>query len=132
MSRNRYDTDTTVTTALPAAAANVDSATIDLGTETFPANESIELVVEIPATTTLVDDKDITLTVKDGAASDTLAAVTGLGTQIVSGDTGNGSDAATLRWKLPSTIRRYVAVNAAVETGGGDNTDYNFVVKLAY
>jgi hypothetical protein len=130
--RTRIDALTTVSRALPAANANVDSPVIDLGSNPFPNNEDVDLLLTLPATTTLVDAKTVTFTVKDGAAANSLAAVTLIGSAVVTGKTGDGSDAAAFRFKLPSSIRRYIAVNAAVLADGGDNTATSFTVALAY
>jgi hypothetical protein len=131
--RERLDALTTVTKALPAANANVNSATIDLETVDNSALEHVELIVSIPATTTLADGTDITVKVQDSADDSSYADVAGLGSQIVTGKTGDGSDAVTLRWKLiPGKVRRYVQVNVAVENLGGNNTGTSFTTALAY
>ena len=131
--RTRLDALTTVTKALPAANANTNSATIDLGEVPDSALEHVELIVSVPATTTLVDTKLITIKVQDSADDSSYADVAGLGSQTVVGITDDGSVATTRRWKLsPSGIRRYVQVNVAIPSDGGDNRAFNFTTALAY
>jgi hypothetical protein len=130
--RTRIDKLTSVSKALPAANANADSDVIDLGLSPFPTTDTVELLVTLPATTTLVEAKTVTFTVKDGAAADSLAALTLVGSAVVTGKAGDGSDAVSFRFKLPSSVRRYIAVNAAVLADGGDNTGTAFTVALAY
>lgn len=126
--RSLEDANLTVTKSLPAAAANNDTDFIDLGDGRKP--ETVELEVSVPDLTALVEAKDITFTVHDSADASTSAAVASLAAQVVTGKTGDGLDAVRLRWKLPSDVRRYVRVNSAVETGGGDNTAKSITVKI--
>lgn len=131
--RTRLDALTTVTKALPAAGTSTNSATIDLGKVPDSAVEHVELIVNIPATTTLVATNAISIKVQDSADNSSFADVVGLGTQTVVGKSGNGSDATTLRWKLvPTGIRRYVQVNVAIPSTGGNNTATSFTTALAY
>jgi len=128
--RTIQDFDLTVTTALPAAAANVDSASIDLEAIGPAALESVELEISLPATPDLTDDDTITLTIQDSADDSTFASVEELATLVVTGAGGAGAAAATRKVRLPSSTKRYINVNAAVLTGGGDNTDVSFTWKL--
>jgi len=129
-SRKIKDFNLTVTTALPAAAANADSDSIDMGSAGSAALESIELEISIPATPDLTDDDTITLTVQDSADDSTFATVTELEPLVVTGAGGAGAAAASIKYRLPSSTRRYINVNAAVLTGGGDNTDVSYTWRL--
>ena len=128
--RTIQDFDLTVTTALPAAAANADSASIDLEAIGPAALESVELEISLPATPDLTDDDTITLTIQDSADDSTFASVEELATLVVTGAGGEGAAAASRKVRLPSSTKRYINVNAAVLTGGGDNTDVSFTWKL--
>ena len=111
-----------VVTALPAADASADSDSLDLGAAGVASLERAELEISIPALASLANDKDVTVTVQDSADNSSFAAVNELSTVVVTGGGGTGSDAATQKVRLPSTTRRYVRLNLAVEAAGGDNT----------
>ena len=58
--RNIKDADLSVTTTLPAAAANNSSAAIDLGSVTLgAAAESVEYKIDVPILPALIDDKTV-------------------------------------------------------------------------
>lgn len=132
MNRSLKDAKLRAVTALPAAAANNSSASIDLGPKPYPTIETIQARIGIPATTTLVDDKDITFKIQDSADNSTFADVAALAPFIVGGKTGNGSDAAERVVSLPPSVRRYVRVNAAVEASGGNNTPTSYTFELVF
>ena len=129
--RTITDADLTVTTALPAADANADSDSLDFGAASTAALESVELEISIPATPDLVEDKDITLTIQDSADDTTFAAVEELEALVVTGAAAAAGGAATTRkYRLPSSARRFVNVNAAVEADGADNTGVSFTWRI--
>jgi len=132
--RDRYDADTTVSKALPAANANTNSASIDLGNLPDSALEHIEAVVAIPATPDLEAGTDITVKLQDSDDDSSFADIVGLGSQIVTGSAeSTGGPATVLRWALqPDSLRQYLSANVAVENGGGDNTGVDFEFKLGY
>lgn len=119
------------TSALPAAAANNSTAAIDLGQVTaFPLNESIDVEMYCPATPALTDDDTITFTLQDSANGTDFAAIAGLSTVVTLGAGAAGAAAFSRIVKLPGTTRRYVRVNAAVLTGGGNNTGVTYGVRV--
>lgn len=141
------DTNLQVTAALPAAGANVDSAAVDVrsgatdlavaGADqkiTYVGNaalERTEVAVVVGAGTALVYTKSATFTIKDcDTEGGSYVAIAGLGTQLVTGYTGNGNDETELRWKLPSHTRRYIKVNAAVAADAGTVTAQNYTLRL--
>ena len=129
--RTITDADLTVTTALPAADANVDSASLDFSAASTAALESVELEISIPATPDLVEDKDITLTIQDSADDSTFAAVEELEALVVTGAAAAAGGAATTRkYRLPSSAKRFINVNAAVEADGADNTGVSFTWRI--
>lgn len=133
MATNRTikDAKLVVTRVAPAAAANADSSSLDLGQVTaFPINEVLELQIAVPATDTLVEDKVLTVTVQDSADDSTFAAVATLPTVVVTGAATNISAAKTTVLKLAGSVRRYIRINVAVETGGGDVTDTTVSARL--
>ena len=132
MNRFLKDVKLRAVTALPAANANNNSASIDLGPKPYPTIETIQARIGLPATTTLVHEKDITFKIQDSADNTTFADVAALATFVVGGISGNGNAAAERVVSLPPTVRRYVRVNAAVETGGGDNTGTSYTFELVF
>lgn len=145
-SQHRHvDTNLTVTKVLPAAGANNNTDSIDTRsganaiivagsqTATYTGNaalEEMELRLTMPATDSLVNTKSVTFTVYDSADDSSFAAVTALGAQVVTGAGGNVSAETELRWKLPSSIRRYVRVNQSVPADAGDVTDTTCTLSL--
>ena len=81
----------------------------------------MEVVVSIPATPSLADTKNITLTLQDSADNSTFAAIAAEATLVVTGAGGAGAAAASRRVKFPPTTRRYVRLSAAVDSAGGSN-----------
>jgi len=120
MARNIQDLDLTITRALPTADGTVVSSDFDLGNVSPDVTaESFELVLEIPAlSATLLPNADtLTITVRSGAAA-TPTATLGLVRTI----TGTGSTIAAqeIRFRLPSTVGRYVNVQYVAAGGTGD------------
>lgn len=129
--RRLADANLTEVKALPAAAAANYSTSIDLGQTTLgPLADSIEVLVEIEATPALVDDKTITLTLKDSADDSTFTAIPSLATLVQTGASSAGAAAASRRYKLPPTTRRYIRLDGAVLSAGGDNTAKSYTLKL--
>lgn len=129
--RNRIDALLEVSKAFPAAAANNTTDAIDL--RQVPAGELENIVVEldIPATTTLVADKTATFTFQHkAAATDSFADTDPVISKIVTGKSGNGSDAAKVQFRLPPGCKRYIAMKCAVLTGGGDNTAKSYTLRV--
>lgn len=120
--RNLRDLAFTVTKALPAAAATNYTDALDLGQAKVQSLEQVEFELAIPATPALVDAKTITWAVQDSADNVTFAAVDPAITTGTLGAGGAGAAAKTVRFRLPSTTRRYVRVSQTVLAAGGDNT----------
>ena len=120
--RRLADPSLVVTTALPAAGATSNSSSLDLGNTPIGAfADLMEVVVSIPATPSLADTKNITLTLQDSADNSTFAAIAAEATLVVTGAGGAGAAAASRRVKFPPTTRRYVRLSAAVDSAGGSN-----------
>ena len=121
-----------VTKALPAAGANHNTGTIDLGsTNPGLAVESFEVEIAIPALPSLAEGKTLTVKVQDSADDSTYADVAALATLVVTGAaSAAGSAAATRTVRLPSSVKRYIQANLAVASSGGDNTAKSVTVSL--
>jgi hypothetical protein len=129
--RRLVDANLVKVKALPAAAAANATDSIDLGQTTLgPMADRLDLIVEIEATPSLADAKTVILTVKDSADNSTFAAIPSLATVTKTGASGAGAAADSVRFKLPPTTRRYIRLDAAVLTAGGDNTAKNYTLKL--
>ena len=133
MANNRLIKDATqqVSAPLPAAGANNNSDTIDLGAGAYKA-ESFEVEIAIPALGALEDNKTVTIKLQDSDDDSTYADTDPLIQTTVEGDGGDGSDAKTIRFRLPATTRRYIQFNHAVESAGGDNTGDAIVYSLLF
>lgn len=122
-----------VTTALPAAAANSNTSSIDLGPNGGNnVDSNLRLLLELPALASLVDAKTVTLSVYDSADNSSFAAVEGYGNLVVTGAGGAGAAAKTWRLKLHDHVRQYIRINIAVLTGGGDNTASSLTTSIIY
>jgi hypothetical protein len=130
MSRNIFDADLKKTSALPAAAAANYTASIDLGSEDDAVLEEIEVEVVLPDVPALIDDKDITLTLKDSADDSSFSAIVGLDPIVVTGVDTPGADGVTRKFRLPSSTRQYLRLDASVESGGGDNTGVDYYFRI--
>ena len=130
-SRNLKDDLKIVTTALPAANANVTSTALDLEQVTGGLLENVILELSVPATDSLVDTKAITFKVFTGATT-SLSVCDPLMQTTVVGTTGNVSAAKVVRFRLPPDCLRYVGINASVPSDGGNVTDVSFTTSLLF
>lgn len=129
MNRILKDAELIVTTALPAAAANNNSVAIDLG---YGVPENVQFELTVPATPSLVDAKTIIYTIQDSADNSSFAAIASLATVTSTGAASAGAAAVSHTVALPPSVRRYVRVNAAVLTAGGDNTAVSYTTALKF
>jgi len=128
---NIRDAALKVTKACPAAGANHNTDTIDLGCKNPGASvESFEVEIAIPALPSLAADKTLTVKLQDSADNTTFADVEQLASVVVTGVSTSGSAASTVVVRLPSDVKRYIQANLAVASSGGDNTAKSVVVSL--
>lgn len=132
MAKTLYDLTLQKTTALPAAGT-ASGGTLDLE-QAFPdgLTDTFRVLLEVPATTALVDTKTITFTLKDSPDNSTFAAISGLGTKVTTGAGGVGAAATSQEWRVPTSVQRYLRVEATVESGGGNNTAVSYTVSLGF
>lgn len=130
--RNIKDASKKVSVDLPAAAANVNSDSIDLG-ENPGLIENVEVEIEVDATSALVDTKDIDIHLEDSADDNTFADIEEFANPVlkVTSD-GGGNPVTKLQVRLPRTVNRYIRMNVAVETGGGDVTGQDAHLRLLF
>jgi hypothetical protein len=133
MNRCFKDKNSLVTKALPAAAATNYSDSIDLGSTTpGPLVDQLDLLLNLPATPSLVDAKTVTLAFQDSADNSSFAAIPELATVVATGAGGVGAAAIERRVKLPPSVRRYVRISQAVLTAGGDNTAISTTLAVVF
>lgn len=130
----RQDANLIETKALPAAGSTTaNGGSIDL--ETTPAQDArlagCELEIGSPAlgATPLPNGETVTYKVEDSADDTTFTTVAD-SVLVVTGAGGVGCAAATERFRLPATIRRYVRVAATTSAGTGSCAASNFTAKL--
>lgn len=128
---NIRDAALKVTKACPAANANHNTDTIDLGcTNPGASVESFEVEIAIPALPSLAADKTLTVKLQDSADNTTFDDIEQLASVVVTGVSTSGSAASTVVVRLPSNVKRYIQANLAVAASGGDNTAKSVVVSL--
>lgn len=132
MPRNIQDAALRVITALPAAGANNDSASIDLEQPTADTiNEGFSVQVAVPDLPDLVDTKKVTITFQDSADDSSFAAIPELAAFVITAGA-EGAEAASRTVRLPATARRYIRINQAVEAAGGNNTAVKSKLHLLF
>jgi hypothetical protein len=114
------DANKQVTKAFPAAGANHNSPTIDLGhTPTGIPPVGSELIVSIPAMAAHSDGaKNYIIKLQDSADDSSYADVDPKISITVIGIVSTGTPAKEVRFPIPSTCRRYVQLNLAVDSAG--------------
>lgn len=125
------DASLIVAAALPDEDSDVNSDTIDLGAGGF-VPEEIEIEIGIPALADLEDDTSVTITLQDSADDETYANVDPLIQTSVTGADSAGSEAKTIRFRLPANIRRYVQFNQAVDDEAGTLTAFSVTYSLLF
>lgn len=125
------DAALSVTKAFPAASANHNTPTIDLGAALDAVLERIELELVLPALANNIDTAHgITAKFQDSADNSSYADITTLATVSLAGVTTSGSVLKTTVVKLPSHTRRYVQANLAASSGAGNNTAASATLAL--
>lgn len=124
------DLNLTVTRALPTADGTVTSSDLDLGCAAPGASvKDSELVIEVPQlSSTLLPSADtLTITVQSGES-----ATPSTTTNLVKVITGTGSTIAAqdVKFRLPSTIGRYVNVKFVAAGGTGDQSGVSATISL--
>jgi hypothetical protein len=130
--RSIIDASKEVTLALPAAGANANSASIDLGPNAGQI-ENVEIEIDVDATSALVDTKDIDVKLQDSADNSTFADIEELANPLVKVTSdGGGSSRTRLQVRLPRSAKRYIQMNVAVESAGGDVTANSAHLRLLF
>jgi len=114
--------------AFPAANANNNTDSIDI-LGAADGTPVCELEIVMPATTALAATKDVDFTVQESDDDSSFATAEWAPIKQVTGITGNGNAASTLRIGIPSNAKRYVNLKCAVEGSGGDITGSSYSLK---
>jgi len=131
---NREDAELNETDACPAAATTaVNGTSLDLGAT--PAQDarlaSCELEIGSPAFTTTMLPDTRSMTYKEQySADDTTVNDVAADVLIVTGAAAAGAVAVKERFKLPSTIRRYIRIVATTGASTGNCAAVSFTTKL--
>jgi len=121
---SRKDNDNSQVKALPAAAATAYTTSIDW--KSIGDTPEAELKIVANTLTALVEAKTIIYQFEESTNNSSWADAAWSPLLTQTGVSGNGAAAATLRVRPPSDAKRYIRLQAAVLTGGGDNTAVNF------
>jgi len=130
----RQDAELNESKALPAAQSTaVNQTAIDLGQT--PAQGALlagcELEIGAPAlgATPLPNGTTLTYSVEDSADNLSFATIADA-VLVQTGAAGAGAAAATKRFRLPTSVRRYVRAVATTGAGTGDCSGSEFTQKL--
>ena len=126
--RRIKDVNDTRTINLPADGATAYTESIDLGTG--PHVERLEGLFTIGATPTLGDAKTVVCSLEDSDDNVTFTAVAPAISKTLTGAGGAGAAAATLEFRFPPTIRRYIRGKAVTEAAAGTVTNAEFELAI--
>jgi hypothetical protein len=130
--RNVRDADLIITRALTAADGTVTSSDFDLEAVAGGLSlENVELVIEIPSLTgsELASADTLTLTVQGGSSA---TPSTSLNMVHVTTGTGSTIAAQEVRFRLPSSVGRYVNVKAVTAGTTGDMSAKDLTISLRF
>ena len=115
---NRSDAALEVSLAIPAAAANGQTAALDL--ESGAGN--CELLLSVPALANLASTKTVSAKIQESADNATFVDAAWAPALTITGEASGGGKAGELRLAIPSNAKRYVRAYVATAADGGNNT----------
>lgn len=135
MSQTLRDKSLEITRALPNGAATVTSTSLQLKGETnreFHAGTELEISAPALATGVLADAATVKYHVVQGDAAD-LSDATVVAAEVIvqTGAGGAGAGAATVRYRPPSTIKKYIGLRI-VKSGAGDATGSSATMRMLF
>lgn len=122
MSRTHRDILKQVVTALPAQNTANQTGAIDLEQTIGGEIEAIALELAIPATPSLANGQTVTFALQDSANGTDFAATDPAISTVITGASGEGAAAKTVRFRLPPGARRYVRLTQTASATAGNNT----------
>lgn len=135
--RQIKDADSTLVAniACPNANATTLGAAIDLGQpNAHPLNEKVDIAVVCPAVANLANTKTITFTLEhaDVNLNANFAAVTGVGTVVVTATSNPGSAAATTYLRVPGATKRFIRLSATANANAGTTITETATLELRF
>jgi len=112
------DVQTSRSLANPAASANANSSSIDIGPGGGSFIQNGQIRIDVPALPNLGNTETLTITIQDSADNSNWASAVGYSTIVITGPASGGSLATTVRRSIMQSLRRYVRINSARNTGG--------------
>jgi len=121
--------------SLPAAAGTADTASMDLNATGPLILRRTEFQLGVPALAVLAlpNGETATYTLQDSADDTAFVAVQVLTEATQTGAGGAGAAAKTIRFSVPSDIRRYIRVRVTTSGGSGDcsASDMTLTIRCA-
>ncbi len=135
MPQTARDAALEVSRALPNGAATVTSTALQAKNDVakdFAADTELEISAPAVTTGMLGDAATLKYSVVEGNAAD-LSDATVLAADVLvqTGAAGAGAAAATKRFRLPSTVKKYVGLRA-VKSAAGDATSVSAVMRFLF
>jgi hypothetical protein len=135
MPQTARDAALEVTRALPNGAATVTSTSLQVkadASKDFVADTELEIAAPAVTTAMLGDAATLKYSIVEGNAADLSDATVLAGDVLVqTGAGGAGAAAATKRFRLPSTVKKYVGLRA-VKSAAGDATGVLAVLRFLF
>lgn len=138
--RSLEDPNLQVETAFPAANANNNSASIDLGAPQGSRREGVELFIRLPENSILAAGQTITASIEDSADNSNWAAAPVLGSVAVTGKVGNGlpdtdgngfevagNGDVVIHFPCPRKLDRYVRADIIMSSTTGNLTSLSYI-----
>ena len=130
------DAALTVSAPFPAAgAAAVYTPFLDLGApEPGSIVDDFDVLIQVPATPNLVTGKNLYVQIEDSALgnSSDAAPIVPIGPVTITGPANGGGAATSVQFKLPATVREFIALKLSEDAGGGDATELSATLALVF
>lgn len=132
VNRLQRDAKLSVSHVFPAAAANVNTASIDLGLGPYRTDD-VMVHIQIPALAAYTDNtKSIITKIQDSADNSSFADINPQVTTTTLGVASTGTPLTDYYFRLPATVRQFIQINIACLTGGADITALSLVAELTF
>jgi hypothetical protein len=133
--RSLKDNTLIVSAALPNAANQVNTNSLDLGQATpYPLTERIQVLVQTTAGNG-ANSKNINVAIQESADNSTFTNISNMGVMPVlsfADNAGGGYAAQTATFQLPVSTKRYIRFSSKGEANGGDASNGTMTVSLLF
>lgn len=117
----------------PAQNTTLGSASFDLVLAGNVSRESLEALISADAAPSLANGQTISVEIQDSADNSSFTKIPTLDTAVIqTGAGGVGAAANSLRYALPSTVRRYIRAFVTMSATTGDNTAVGSTFQLVF